>query len=63
MTRQEANRVIVAAIAALIEADPSMRFNQILWALDLADGTDRFYAESVTDLERLEQARAWRNGK
>ena len=61
MTRQEANRKILAVIAAEIESQPDMRFHQILQNLMIVrlkeDGTvqDQYYEEPDTTLQEMMQ--------
>ena len=64
--RQEANREILRAIQAQVEAHPELRFHQILHNMDVTQttmvgtepnktmvGKDLFYEESVDTLDRI----------
>lgn len=59
MTRQEANRKILAHLTDAVERYPAWRFQQILWNLELIDTDeddvieDRFYEEPQATLERM----------
>lgn len=52
--RQQANREIVKHVQSVIEEHPELRFHQILWHLNIEDGTDQFYEESTATLARLQ---------
>lgn len=64
--RQEANREILRAISAQVEAHPELRFHQILQNMNISQtqmigeapneemvGKDQFYEESVDTLKRV----------
>lgn len=46
MSRLEENKQIVEKISKIVNACPQLRFIQLLWALGIVDGQDRFYEES-----------------
>lgn len=46
MSRLEENKQIVEKISKIVDACPQLRFIQLLWALGIVDGHDRFYEES-----------------
>lgn len=56
MTRQEANREIVRALAAYVEALPEQRFGQIICNYFLPEyrESDPFFEESTVTLGRLQ---------
>ena len=51
--RQESNKEILKKLEYYIEQYPDMRFCQLLYMLDIIDGTDKFYEESNTTLVNL----------
>lgn len=62
MTRQEANREILKRVSQMVEANPELRFQQVLSAMGINDNVmigdesyniDKFYEESVKTLETL----------
>ncbi len=66
MNRQEANKIILQQISAMVESAPDLRFHQILAAMDITQTTmvgvspneimmckDLFHEESVKTLERI----------
>lgn len=52
-SRQESNKEILKKLEYYIEQYPDMRFCQLLYMLDIIDGTDKFYEESNTTLVNL----------
>lgn len=46
MSRLEENKKIVEKISQIVDVCPQLRFIQLLWALGIVDGQDRFYEES-----------------
>lgn len=46
MSRLEENKQIVEKISKIVDVCPQLRFIQLLWALGIVDGQDRFYEES-----------------
>jgi len=40
------NAKILHILKLIINKNPNMRFNQILWKLNIENGEDRFYEES-----------------
>lgn len=61
-TRQECNREIINKLSEIVEKRPYLRFNQMLWALDiishndLGDIKDNFYEESSVTLDKVKKA-------
>ncbi len=64
--RQEANRELLRAVGAMVDAHPELRFHQILHNMDVTQttmigdepnrimvGKDLFYEESVDTLNRV----------
>jgi len=59
MDRLEANRAILAALAAEAERRPELRFHQLLADLGVEEpGRDKFYEESEKTLEGLRRTLA-----
>lgn len=57
--RLEANRAILAALAAEVESHPELRFHQLLADLGVEEpGKDKFYEESEKTLEGLRRTSA-----
>ena len=55
MTRLEANRKLIAKLAAIVEMQPDWRFHQILQNFDITSrGCDQFYEESTETLANLQ---------
>lgn len=61
-TRQECNREIINKLSEIVEKLPHLRFNQMLWVLDiisrddLGDIKDNFYEESSVTLDKIKKA-------
>ena len=55
-SRYQANKLILAKLAKIVEAMPTWRFNQILQNVDITiQNQDMFYDESVDTLARMEK--------
>ena len=52
-TRQEYNKEILKQLEQHIKIYPDMRFCQILYMLNIMDGSDKFYEESSTTFTNL----------
>lgn len=61
-TRQECNREIINQLSDIVERLPHLRFNQMLWVLDIitrddkGDVKDNFYEESSVTLDKIKKA-------
>ena len=55
MNRLEANRELLKLVSTVVEMYPDWRFQQVLWNMSIADGTDKFYEESVDTLKRVRE--------
>lgn len=61
-TRQECNREIINKLSEMVEKQPHLRFNQMLWGLDIisrddmGDVKDNFYEESSVTLDKVKKA-------
>ena len=53
MNRLEANRALLKLVSTVVEMYPDWRFQQVLWNMSIADGTDKFYEEPVDTLKRV----------
>lgn len=52
-SRQESNKEILKKLEYYVEQYPDMRFCQLLYMLNIMDGSDKFYEESDTTLIKL----------
>lgn len=52
-SRQESNKEILKKLEYYVEQYPDMRFCQLLYILNIMDGSDKFYEESDTTLIKL----------
>lgn len=52
-SRQEYNYEILKVLKENIEKYPDYRFIQLLWALNIIDGSDKFYEESKETLSYI----------
>lgn len=55
MNRLEANRELLKLVSTVVEMYPDWRFQQVLWNMSIADGTDKFYEEPVDTLKRVRE--------
>ena len=54
--RQKYNREILRTVSNFMELHPEMRFQQILWALNIIEkDTDKFYEEPDITLKKLQR--------
>lgn len=53
-SRKKYNKAILEKIDKIIDACPDLRFIQILWALEIIDGHDRFNEEPDTTYKVVE---------
>lgn len=52
-SKQETNLKIYEILGDFILTYPELRFNQILWILDIVSNEDRFYEPSEVTLEKV----------
>lgn len=52
-SRQESNKEILKKLEYYVEQYPDMRFCQLLYMLNVIDGSDKFYEESNVTLVNL----------
>lgn len=57
--RQEVNKEILKKLEYYVERYPDMRFCQLLYMLNIMDGSNKFYEESNTTLVNL----MWKSNK
>lgn len=57
--RQEVNKEILKKLEYYVEQYPNMRFCQLLYMLNIIDGSNKFYEESNTTLVNL----MWKSNK
>lgn len=57
--RQEVNKEILKKLEYYVEQYPDMRFCQLLYMLNIMDGSNKFYEESNTTLVNL----MWKSNK
>lgn len=57
--RQEVNKEILKKLEYYVEQYPNMRFCQLLYMLNIMDGSNKFYEESNTTLVNL----MWKSNK
>ena len=53
--RQELNKEILEKLKEYIDKYPNMRVIQLLYAVGIIDGTDKFYEESHITLNKLKE--------
>ena len=52
-SKRDVNMEIIAELTKFINKYPELRFNQILWILDIVSNEDRFYEPSNITLEKV----------
>lgn len=49
----ETNMMILHALEKAVQANPDLRFIQLLWAVNVVNTEDRFYEESEVTLDKI----------
>lgn len=53
--RKKANNELLKILKEVVEAEPQLRFYQLLVAVGIVDGVDRFYEEPDMTLARVKE--------